>query len=84
MIHATGAAGLAICRPGSGRTGRRGKGQAVALRFDAEGLPQVYAGGLHVVPHADGTVAIGSTSETHGRRMAPTRRPKRWSRGPWR
>ncbi len=40
------------------------KGQAVALRFDAEGLPQVYAGGLHVVPHADGTVAIGSTSET--------------------
>jgi len=39
-------------------------GQALSLRFAAEGLPQLFAGGLHVVPHADGTVAIGSTSET--------------------
>ena len=25
--------------------------------------PQVFADGLHIVPHADGTVAIGSTTE---------------------
>ncbi|OZA12545.1 MAG: oxidoreductase, partial [Rhodobacterales bacterium 17-64-5] len=25
--------------------------------------PQVFVDGLHIVPHADGTVAIGSTSE---------------------
>ena len=26
-------------------------------------MPQLYADGLHIIPHADGTVAIGSTSE---------------------
>jgi glycine oxidase len=26
-------------------------------------MPQLFVGGLHVVPHSDGTVAIGSTSE---------------------
>ena len=25
--------------------------------------PQIFAGGLHIVPHDDGTVAIGSTTE---------------------
>ncbi len=40
------------------------KGQAAAFRWDASECPQVYAAGLHVVPHADGTVAVGSTSET--------------------
>ena len=39
------------------------KGQAALLRHDAGAVPQVFAGGVHVVPHADGTVAIGSTSE---------------------
>ncbi|MBE9636872.1 NAD(P)/FAD-dependent oxidoreductase [Salipiger mangrovisoli] len=39
------------------------KGQSVSLRFVAGEVPQIYAEGLHVVPHADGTVAIGSTSE---------------------
>ena len=65
VIHATGAAGLADLSAWFGaKLGAGVKGQAVALRFDAGTLPQVYAGGLHVVPHADGTVAIGSTSET--------------------
>ena len=40
------------------------KGQAALLRHDAAGHPQVYAESLHIVPHTDGTVAIGSTSES--------------------
>ena len=39
------------------------KGQAALLDFDATGLPQLFADTLHIVPHNDGTVAIGSTSE---------------------
>ena len=39
------------------------KGQAALLGYDAAGLPQLYVDGLHIVPHGDGTVAIGSTSE---------------------
>ncbi|ANT62668.1 oxidoreductase [Salipiger sp. CCB-MM3] len=45
------------------RVGTGVKGQSVSLRFDAGDVPQLFAGGLHVVPHSDGTVAIGSTSE---------------------
>jgi hypothetical protein len=43
------------------RRGREGAGR----RADATSadLPQLYAEGLHIVPHADGTVAVGSTSE---------------------
>ncbi len=33
------------------------------LAHAAPDAPQVFAEGLHVVPHADGTTAIGSTSE---------------------
>ena len=39
------------------------KGQAALLAFQADGLPQIYADGLHIVPHGAGLVAIGSTSE---------------------
>ena len=39
------------------------KGQGALLKFDAAGLPQLFAETLHIVPHFDGTVAIGSTSE---------------------
>ena len=48
------------CAFGSGE-----KGQALALEFDADGMPQIYGDNLHIVPHADGTVAVGSTSERH-------------------
>ena len=58
VIDATGVAGL-----GGGRGGGV-KGQAALLRLPGvEGEPQVYAGGIYVVPHADGTVAVGSTAE---------------------
>ena len=39
------------------------KGQAMLLQLDRSDLPQLYADALHVIPHSDGTVAIGSTSE---------------------
>jgi glycine oxidase len=39
------------------------KGQAALLAHNAAGLPQIYAEGLHIIPHTDGTVAVGSTSE---------------------
>lgn len=39
------------------------KGQAALLRADLRGAPQVFVDGLHIVPHSDGTVAIGSTTE---------------------
>lgn len=39
------------------------KGQAALLRYDAGGLPQLFADTLHIIPHLDGTVAVGSTTE---------------------
>jgi glycine oxidase len=65
VVHATGVAGLADLSRAFGRPlGSGVKGQALAVRFEAADLPQLFADGLHIVPHADGTVAIGSTSET--------------------
>lgn len=65
VIHATGIAGLADLSQAVGaQVGSGVKGQALALRHDARDQSQLFVDGLHVVPHADGTVAIGSTSET--------------------
>lgn len=64
VVWATGAPGLRDLSAALGRDmGRGEKGQALALRHAAPDMPQIYAPGLHIVPHADGTVAIGSTSE---------------------
>ena len=63
-LHATGWQGLAALREADGLAAGTGiKGQAVLLGLDRRDRPQLFSGGLHVVPHADGTVAIGSTSE---------------------
>jgi glycine oxidase len=64
-IWATGAAGLydlsaALAQP----AGAGVKGQAMLLRHNARTGPQLFVDGLHIVPHANGTVAIGSTSES--------------------
>lgn len=65
VIHATGIAGLADLSQALGAgLGTGVKGQALSLRHDACDQPQLFVDGLHIVPHADGTVAIGSTSET--------------------
>ncbi|MDH3263416.1 MAG: FAD-binding oxidoreductase, partial [Paracoccaceae bacterium] len=66
VVHATGWEGLvalseALARP----VGAGVKGQAALFAHDAREAPQLYADGLHIVPHADGTTAIGSTSERH-------------------
>jgi len=45
------------------RVGNGVKGQAALFKFSALGLPQLFADALHIVPHSDGTVAVGSTSE---------------------
>jgi len=64
VVHATGVAGLGeLSRAFEADLGSGVKGQALALRHDVRDLPQLFVDGLHIVPHADGTVAIGSTSE---------------------
>ena len=64
VIAATGAAGLrALSAELCLDLGRGEKGQALSLGIDLAGRPQIYAPGLHIVPHFDGTTAIGSTSE---------------------
>lgn len=65
VIWATGVQGLRDLTADLGRPlGDGVKGQAISLRFEARTAPQLYADSLHIIPHADGTVAIGSTSET--------------------
>lgn len=64
VIWATGHQGLqdlsqALNRP----VGVGIKGQALLVNHDASGLPQMFIDGLHLIPHDDGTTAIGSTSE---------------------
>ena len=64
VIHATGAAGLRAISTHLGRSFGNGvKGQAALLAMDMRDAPQLFVDTVHVVPHADGTVAIGSTSE---------------------
>lgn len=58
VLHATGWEGLREAGRGGGV-----KGQAVVLDHAAPDAPQIYADGLHIVFHADGTTAVGSTSE---------------------
>ncbi|MBN9669651.1 NAD(P)/FAD-dependent oxidoreductase [Roseibium aggregatum] len=55
------------------RVGRGEKGQALIL--DGKGLedrPAIYCDGLYVVPHANGTVAIGSTSDRTFENASPS------------
>jgi glycine/D-amino acid oxidase-like deaminating enzyme len=64
VIWATGWKGLLALGEDLGRPAGNGvKGQAALLDHDVSGRPQVYVDGLHIIPHLDGTVAIGSTSE---------------------
>ena len=64
VIWANGAAGLAdLSKELAKPVGNGVKGQAALLRHDAADLPQLFADTVHFIPHADGTLAIGSTSE---------------------
>ena len=64
VVWATGTEGLRALSEALGRpVGVGVKGQAALLHFSAPDQPQVFADGLHIVPHDDGTVAVGSTTE---------------------
>jgi glycine/D-amino acid oxidase-like deaminating enzyme len=64
VVWATGWRGLLDLSEHFGRSMGAGvKGQSALLRHDARDAPQLFADALHIVPHSDGTVAIGSTSE---------------------
>jgi glycine oxidase len=66
VLHATGTAGLEALTEATGKPQGGGvKGQALSLHYPAADQPQLFIESLHIVPHADGTVAIGSTSENH-------------------
>ena len=64
VIWATGYQGLEDMSAHRGRLVGAGiKGQSALLEFDAKDKPQLFADALHIVPHENGTVGIGSTSE---------------------
>ena len=63
-VWATGTPGLTALNTALDRKiGQGVKGQSLLLSHAAPDSPQVFADGLHIVPHADGSTAIGSTSE---------------------
>lgn len=64
VIWATGYPGLAALSAELGRAVGSGvKGQAAILAHRAPEAPQVHGDGILIVPHRDGTVAVGSTTE---------------------
>lgn len=64
VLWATGTPGLEMLSRDLDRAVGKGiKGQSALLRYDAADMPQIFADGVHIVPHGDGTVAVGSTSE---------------------
>jgi glycine oxidase len=60
IVLAAGCGGEALA---PGTMGRGVKGQAALLGPGSPPETLIYADGLYIVPHADGTVAVGSTSE---------------------
>jgi glycine/D-amino acid oxidase-like deaminating enzyme len=66
VLWATGIAGLEEMNALRGRmVGNGVKGQGALLAHDARNQPQIFVDGVHIVPHEDGTVAVGSTSERY-------------------
>ena len=64
VVEATGWKGLQALSAQTGHpVGNGVKGQAALLKYPAMGQPQLFVDGLHIIPHFDGTVAVGSTSE---------------------
>ncbi len=65
VILAAGTGAFPLIAALTGRPlGQGVKGQAALLAAEASDRPMIYTDGLYIVPHADGTVAVGSTSET--------------------
>jgi glycine/D-amino acid oxidase-like deaminating enzyme len=65
VVLAAGTGAFPLIAALTGRTlGQGVKGQAALLAAEARDCPMIYTDGLYIVPHAEGTVAVGSTSET--------------------
>jgi len=66
VVWATGYEGLLELSEMLGKPAGNGvKGQAAVFDHDAGAVPQLFVGGLHFVPHANGKLAVGSTSERY-------------------
>ncbi len=66
VVWATGYRGLLALSDEFGvEIGNGVKGQSALLRYNAGEVPQLFNDGIYVVPHQDGTVAVGSTSERY-------------------
>lgn len=64
VLWATGYQGLEALSAERGRLVGAGiKGQSALLGYDARDKPQLFADTVHIVPHEDGTVGVGSTTE---------------------
>ncbi|WP_246237268.1 NAD(P)/FAD-dependent oxidoreductase [Halovulum dunhuangense] len=65
IVIAAGVPGFGLMAPALGQVAGQGvKGQAALLRADVPpDAPMLYHDGLYVVPHGNGLVAVGSTSE---------------------
>ncbi len=64
VVWATGYEGLlALSKELKRPVGNGVKGQAALLRYEARAAPQLFADNVHIVPHDNGTLAVGSTSE---------------------
>ncbi|WP_204112895.1 NAD(P)/FAD-dependent oxidoreductase [Shimia biformata] len=73
VVWATGWQGLVELSTQAGRmVGNGVKGQAALLTLARPVAPQLYADALHIIPHENGTVAIGSTSEREFDDLATT------------
>ena len=73
QVYATGYEGLIELNKALGKEiGRGEKGQAALLDFAAGGQQHIYADNIHIIPHENGTVAIGSTSERYHNRQSNT------------
>ncbi|MCY4007169.1 MAG: FAD-binding oxidoreductase [Rhodobacteraceae bacterium] len=63
-LHATGYEGLEeLGQILNSDIGRGETGQVAMLKFDSPYTTQIFADGIHVVPHEGGRVAVGSTSQ---------------------
>ena len=66
VVWATGYLGLLEMSQEFGQeVGNGVKGQSVLLRYDRNQAPQIFAEGVHFVPHDNGTLGVGSTSERY-------------------
>jgi len=64
IVWATGYEGLEELTTARGRLVGAGiKGQSALLGFDAKDMPQLFANTVHIVPHENATVGVGSTTE---------------------